>query len=123
MERLLCFCGGDVADGAEKGEGANAIGPREPPNVVIPIDPFHRFPFDFAHRFPRADLVDDFGSEQADDALGQRIAAGAADGSDRKINLGICQSLGIYLIDRYCDPRSEWWTKALLSGVFLCQIA
>ena len=26
--------------------------------IVIPVDPFQGFPFDFAHRFPRADLVD-----------------------------------------------------------------
>ena len=94
-ERLLCFCRGEVSDGAEKGEGANAIGPREPPNVVMPIDPFQRFLFDFAHRFPRADLVDEFGFEKADDALGQRIVVCVADGSDRKIDLRFGQAFGI----------------------------
>jgi len=29
----------------------------------MPIDPFQCFPFDFAHRFPWTDLVDDFGFE------------------------------------------------------------
>jgi len=77
MERLLCFCGGDVSDGAKKGEGVNATGPREPPNVVIPNalladrrclhrrkaislrgPAVQRFPFDVAHRFPWTDLVD-----------------------------------------------------------------
>lgn len=63
--------------------------------VVIPIDPFQRFPLDFAHRLPWADLVDalpgkrlpsiaekDLGLEQADDALGQGVVVGVTDGSD-----------------------------------------
>ena len=41
--------------------------------VVIPIDPFQRFPLNLTHRFPWTDLVDDFGFEEADDALGQGI--------------------------------------------------
>ena len=62
MERLLCFCGRDVSAGGEKAA------------VVIPIDPFKGFPLDFAHRFPRADLVDDLGLEQADDTFYQSVA-------------------------------------------------
>jgi hypothetical protein len=57
IERLLCFCGWDVADGAEQ------------PGVVIPIDPFEGFSFDLAHRFPRTNQVDDLGFEQADQNL------------------------------------------------------
>ena len=37
---------GDVSDRAEQAA------------IVIPIDPFQGFPFDFAHRFPWTDLVD-----------------------------------------------------------------
>lgn len=59
MERLLCFCGRDVSDWAEKSA------------VVIPVDPLEGFPFDLAHRFPWADLLDDLCFEQADHALGQ----------------------------------------------------
>ena len=81
--RLLCFCRRDVSDRAEKAA------------VVIPIDPFEGFPFDLAHRFPWADLVDDLGFEQADDTFGQGIVIGIADGSDREIDLGFGQALGI----------------------------
>ena len=47
IEGFLCFCGGDVSDGAEQAA------------VVIPIDPFQRFPLDVADGFPGAELVDD----------------------------------------------------------------
>ena len=39
--------------------------------VVIPIGPFEGFPFDLAHRFPWADLVDDVSFEWSNDAFGQ----------------------------------------------------
>ena len=84
MERLLGFCGGDVSDRA----GRATIG--------IPIDPFLGFLFDFAHRFPRADLVDDLGFEQACDTLGQCVVIGITDGFNREIDLGCGQSLGIF---------------------------
>ena len=64
MERLLGFCGRAVSDRAGQA------------TIVLPIDPFLGFPFDFAHRFPRADLVDDLGFEQACDTLGQCVIIG-----------------------------------------------
>ena len=83
IERLLCFCGWDVSDWAKKSA------------VVIPIDPFQGFPFDLAHRFPRADLVDalpgkrlpsiaekDLSFEQADDTFSQCIVIGVTDRPD-----------------------------------------
>ena len=73
---------GDVSDWAKKSA------------VVIPIDPFQGFPFDFAHRFPWSDLVDHLGFEQADNALGEGVIVGFANGSDRKIDLGFGQTLG-----------------------------
>ena len=48
----------------------------------MPIEPFQGFPLDFAHRFPRTDLVDDFSFEQADDAFGEGVIVGIADSSD-----------------------------------------
>ena len=49
--------------------------------VVIPVDPFEGFPLDFTHRFPWADLIDDLGLEEADDAFGEGIVVGVTDGS------------------------------------------
>ena len=37
---------------------------------VVPIDPFQRFRFDLAHRFPRSEEVDGLGLESADDVFG-----------------------------------------------------
>jgi hypothetical protein len=64
-------------------------------DACIAVRPFQRFPFDFAHGFPRPDLVDHLGFEQANDALGQRIVVGVANGSNREIDLGLSQPLGI----------------------------
>ena len=83
IERLLCFCGWDVSDGAKKSA------------VVIPIDPFQRFPFDLAHRFPWADLVYDLCFEQANHAFGKGVVIGVSDGSDREVDLGVGQAFGI----------------------------
>ena len=63
--------------------------------MIIPIDPLQRPPFDFAHGFPWTDLVNDFGFEEANDALGQCIIVGVANGSNREIDLGFSQPLGI----------------------------
>ena len=84
MERLLCFCGRGVSNGAEKTA------------VVIPVDPFQRFPFNLAHRFPRADLVDHLGFEQANHAFGQGVVIGVTDCADREIDLGLGQALGAF---------------------------
>jgi hypothetical protein len=54
----------------------------EQATIVMPIDLLQGFPFDFAHRFPRADLVDHLGFEQAYDAFGQCVIIGITDGSD-----------------------------------------
>mgnify|MGYP003611454368 CR=1 FL=1 len=62
----------------------------------IAVRPFQRLPFDFAHQLPRADLLDDFSFEEAYDSLGQRIVIGVADGSEREIDLRLCQSLRIF---------------------------
>ena len=70
MERLLCFGGGDVADWAKNWA------------VVMPVDPFQGFPFGVAHRFLRADLVDDLSFAQADDAFGEGVVIGIFGGSD-----------------------------------------
>ncbi|MFT6224117.1 MAG: hypothetical protein ACJA1F_001966 [Paracoccaceae bacterium] len=47
----------------------------------------------------RIDLVDDFCSDQADDPLCQRIVIGAANNSDREVDLCLCQALG--MLDRW----------------------
>lgn len=93
--RLLCLCGWDESDRAEQAA------------VVIPIDPLQRFPFDLAHQFARADLVDHLGFEQANDAFGQRMSQASPTVPTERL---ICALAGrsVYLIDRYCDPRSEW---------------
>jgi hypothetical protein len=52
------------------------------------VRPFQRFPFNLTHGFPWTDLIDDFGFEEVDDALGQRIIIGITNGSDLKINVG-----------------------------------
>jgi hypothetical protein len=67
MERRLCLCGWDVADGAEESA------------VVEPVDLFQGFPLDLPHRFPWADLVDDFSLEQANDVFGQSVVTGVTD--------------------------------------------
>ena len=84
MVRLLGFCGRAVSDRAGQA------------TIVLPIDPFLGFPFDFAHRFPQADPVDDLGFEQACDTLGQCAVIGNTDGFDRKIDFIGGQSLGIF---------------------------
>ena len=55
----------------------------EKPAFVISIDQFQGLPVDFAHRFPRADLADDLGFEQSDNALSESIILGSADYSHR----------------------------------------
>jgi hypothetical protein len=80
MERRLCLCQWDVADGAEESA------------VVEPVDLFQGFPLDLAHRFPWADLVDDFGLEQADAVFGEGNVVGV---TDRKIDLGLGQAFGL----------------------------
>ena len=51
-------------------------------DACLAVRPFQGFPFDLAHRFPGADLVDDLGFEQADDAFGQGVVIGVTGGAD-----------------------------------------
>lgn len=73
---------------------------------VEPIDPLQGFLFDLILGFPWPQSIDDFGFEQADDRLGQRIVIAVADlptdGSNRAST-----KRSVYSIDTYCDPRSE----------------
>ena len=50
--------------------------------VVIPVDPFQRFPLDLADGFPRAEELDNLGLEEPDDAFGQGIVIGIANAAD-----------------------------------------
>jgi hypothetical protein len=112
------------------------IGLQSPVGAVRPPQ---RFPFDLAHRFPRADLVDalpgkrlfsvavkDLGFEQAYDAFGRCVIIGTTDGSDGEIDLGLGQSLGIF--DRQVlrstvgmvDQASVIWRFSLPDRLIQC---
>lgn len=60
----------DVADGAVQA------------GVVVPVDPFQRFPLNLSGRLPWADVIDDLGFEEADDALGEGVVTGISDTAD-----------------------------------------
>jgi hypothetical protein len=51
--------------------------------VAIPVDSLEGFPLDIAHRFLRADLVDDLGFEETYDTFGQGVVIGVTDGAAR----------------------------------------
>ena len=99
------------------------------------VRPFQGFPFDFAHRFPWTDLVDalpgkrlssiavkDFGFEEANDAFGQRIIIGITNGSDREIDLGFSQPLGIFY-RQVLRSAVRVVNQIFVIRRFLCQIA
>ena len=44
--------------------------------IVVPMHPFQGFPFDLAGGFPWAEVFDDFGLEQSDDASDRHVDAG-----------------------------------------------
>jgi len=85
----------DVADGAVQA------------GVVVPVDPFHGFPFDLINGLPEAEELDDRGVEQADDAFGEVVVVGipdgrrgsaidpSDDGGDRGIDAGLTEPLGV----------------------------
>ena len=62
--------------------------------AVASMHPFQGFPFDLAGDFPRAEVLDDFGLEQSDDAFGEGVVAAVADASDRHVDAGFGQPFG-----------------------------
>ena len=53
--------------------------------LVEPVHPLQGFPFDLIFGFPRAQPIDDFGFEGADDRLGQGVVITVADAADGRL--------------------------------------
>ena len=58
------------------------------------MHPFQGFPFDLADGFPRAEVLDDFGLEQSDDAFCGGVVAAVADASNRHVDAGFAKPFG-----------------------------
>ena len=78
--------------------------------IVIPIDPFQGLPFDLAHGFSQADLVDDLGFEQADDTFSKSIVIGVAHGSDGRVYADFDEPFSIFDRQILCEVVPENWT-------------
>ena len=63
--------------------------------LVASMHPFHGFPFEFAFSFPRVGMLDDFGLEQSDDGFSQSVVVAVPDASDRHVDAGDGEPLGV----------------------------
>ena len=63
--------------------------------LVVPMHPFHGFPFELAFGFPRAGVFDDFRLEQSDDGFGQGTVVAVSDASNRHVDAGFGQPFGV----------------------------
>ena len=102
----------DVADGGKQ------------VTVVTPTQTFQGFPLGLAHRFAGTDLGVDLGFEQANHTFGKCVVAGVTNGSDREIDFGFGQTLGVF--DRQVlrstikvmDQALVVWRLSLSDSVF-----
>ena len=63
--------------------------------MVIPVHPFQSCVLDVVQVFPGATLANHFGLVQPDDGFGQGVVVAVADATDRRLDLGFGQSLGV----------------------------
>ena len=59
------------------------------------MHPFHGLPFESAIGFPRAEVFDDLRLEQSDDGFGQCVVVVVPDPSDRHVDSGFGEPLGV----------------------------
>lgn len=65
------------------------------PAVVLPVDPNHGFEFEVVDARPRSEVVDQFRFVEADDRFGQGYVIRSADRSDRGVDPGVEEGLGV----------------------------
>ena len=87
------FGGWDVAAGLEKA------------SVVEPVDVLEGGDLDLLDGPPRSAGFDQFGLEQADRGLGQRVVVGVADRADRRVDPASARR-SVKAMDVYCEPAS-----------------
>jgi len=87
------------------------------PPVVEPVDVFQCLPFDVLDVAPGPLAVDEFGLEEAVEALGQRIIVAVALGPDRRDDLRLTESLGV--TNAEVLTRFNRWKQHLLVEVIV----
>ena len=80
---FLGFGWRDVADGLQQ------------PAIVEPVDPFQRCELDGLERAPWSTSVDDLGLVETVDRFGEGIVVTVADATDRGLDAGLGQALGV----------------------------
>ena len=65
------------------------------PVIVVPVKPFQDFSFELACGFPRAEAFDDFRLGQSDDGFGQGVFVAVSNASDRHVDSGFGERLGV----------------------------